>query len=62
MFEVSSMDLDHLTVTYEMLNEESVSTVEFDLSNLSGIKCCVYSSNVAAPVCPEDLASRIIQK
>jgi mediator of RNA polymerase II transcription subunit 1 len=62
MFEVSSLDLQHLTVTYEMLNDESMSTVEFDLSNITALKCNIYSSSVATPVCPEELASKIIQK
>ena len=62
VFEVSSMDLQHLTVTYEIVNEESMATVEFDLTNITSLRCNVYSANVTTSICPEELASKIIQK
>jgi hypothetical protein len=38
MFEVSSLDLQHLTVTFEIINEESMATVEFDLTNITALR------------------------
>ena len=62
MFEISSLDLEHLTVTFEMLYDDLVATVELDLSNISSLKCSVFSSSAASPICSDELASKIIQK
>eukprot|EP00095_Tigriopus_kingsejongensis_P004420 snap_masked-scaffold805_size94795-processed-gene-0.9 protein:Tk04420 transcript:snap_masked-scaffold805_size94795-processed-gene-0.9-mRNA-1 annotation:"peroxisome proliferator-activated receptor binding" len=59
MFEVSCTDLSHLTITFEHPSDESMATVELDLSNISQISCQMYTS---APVCPEPLANKIVQK
>ena len=56
------MDLEHVTITFQMPNEESMATVELDLSNISAFRCSVFSANVSDSVCPEELASKIIQK
>jgi hypothetical protein len=34
MFEISSLSLEHLTVTFEMINDDHVGTVEIDLVSI----------------------------
>ncbi|TRY79153.1 hypothetical protein TCAL_16126 [Tigriopus californicus] len=61
MFEVSCTDLTHIAITFEHPSDESMATVELDLTHVNQIACQVYTSS-AVPVCPEDLANKVIQK
>ena len=37
-------------------------SVEFDLSDITNVKCSVCSSRKSVPVCPDDYVSRIFQR
>jgi hypothetical protein len=62
MFEVSYMDLQHLSVAFEHPSDECIATVEIDLSNIdAGPKCKTFTLS-DVKLCPEQLVNQIMQK
>ena len=71
LFEVSCMDLTHISVTYEMSADEGMASLEFDLSDRTGIQCFLHRMATSGStkkeagqnsIAPEDLARKVLQK
>lgn len=62
MFEVSALSWLHITVAFEHPIEESMATAEFDLSDITNVKCKLHTMPNDTPICTDEYASKVIQR
>jgi mediator of RNA polymerase II transcription subunit 1 len=61
MFEVTALSWQHVSVSFEHPLEETMTTAELDLTDISSIKCKVYGVNGENGCTPEH-ASKVLQR
>lgn len=61
-FEVTSMSMLNVSVSFEHPVEESLATLDIDLKDITNVKCKLYNSNSFATLCSDDYASKVMQR
>jgi mediator of RNA polymerase II transcription subunit 1 len=62
MFEVTALSWQHLSVSFEHPLEETMTTAELDLTDISSIKCKVYGASNGENGCTPEHASKVLQR
>ncbi|XP_052799158.1 uncharacterized protein LOC128230753 [Mya arenaria] len=62
VFELMTLSLQHLSVMFEHPLQHSLITVEFDLRDITNVKCSMCTSTRDSSMCPEDYLSRVFQR
>ncbi|XP_021921531.1 mediator of RNA polymerase II transcription subunit 1 isoform X2 [Zootermopsis nevadensis] len=62
MFEVTALSWQHLSISFEHPLEETMTTAELDLADISNIKCKVYGAGNGENGCTPEHASKVLQR
>uniref|UniRef100_T1J8I3 Mediator of RNA polymerase II transcription subunit 1 n=1 Tax=Strigamia maritima TaxID=126957 RepID=T1J8I3_STRMM len=62
MFEVTALSWLHVSVSFEHPLEESMATAEFDLSDITNVKCKLCTMGSDASICSDEYASKVVQR
>lgn len=62
MLEVMPLDWQHLSVTLEHPLEESMATVELDLTDINNLSCKVYTSSGENTQANSEYATKVFQR
>ncbi|XP_046389679.1 mediator of RNA polymerase II transcription subunit 1-like [Ischnura elegans] len=62
IFEVTALSWQHLSISFEHPLEESMATAELDLTDLSCVKCKLYSTASDNTLATAEYASKVVQR
>ncbi|XP_065308531.1 mediator of RNA polymerase II transcription subunit 1 isoform X1 [Dermacentor albipictus] len=62
MFEVNTTSISNISISFEHPLDESLATVDLNLSEITSVKCRIYTLNSDISICTDEYASKVMQR
>ncbi|XP_077516506.1 mediator complex subunit 1 [Amblyomma americanum] len=62
MFEVNTSSISNISISFEHPCDESLATVDLNLSEITSVKCRIYTLNSDISICTDEYASKVMQR